>query len=121
MITSGCGSMPSDYGVPPAVIVSGDVFSSEGKVQGIQMRLISPVSSDVLDLSLSDQYGYFWLTADILLFAPPDSVILEAWDVDGGLNGSYLPVDTLLFFDEDPFGNPQILINADIELTPDED
>ena len=120
VITPGCGNDPVDYGVPPAVSISGDIVSGEDKIQGIQVRMVSPVSSDILDLFTSDENGHFWLSADISHFSPPDSVMVQARDVDGELNGSFLPGDTLLFFDEDPYGNPEILVHVDIELTPDE-
>ena len=121
VITSGCGNMPADYGVPPAVSISGDIVSGEDKIQGIQVRMVSPISSDVLDSFESDENGHFWLSADMSYFSPPDSVMVQARDVDGELNGSFLPRDTLLFFDDDPYGSPEILIYVDIELTSDED
>ena len=121
VISSGCGYDPVAYGIPPAVSISGDIVSGEDKIQGIQVRMVSPVSSGVLDSFESDENGHFWLSADMSYFSPPDSVMVQARDVDGELNGSFLPRDTLLFFDDDPYGNPEILINVDIELTPDED
>jgi len=120
VITAGCGTMPSDYGVPPAVSISGDMVSGEDRIQGIQVRMVNPVTSLVLDSFTSDENGHFWLSADILHFSPPDSVMVQARDVDGALNGSFLPRDTLLLFDEDPYGNPEILLHVDIELTPEE-
>jgi putative lipoprotein (rSAM/lipoprotein system) len=121
VITSGCGRDPAAYGLPPSVYISGDVKSGDQGIQGIQVRMLSADGSQVFDSFLSDQYGNYWLEEEVDVFSLPDSVRVEAADIDGAQNGSYLPADTLVHVEFQGTSAPDIFIHVDFDLVPEEE
>lgn len=121
VITAACGNASVDYGVPPSVNVSGEVKSGGENVAGIQVRMLSADGSEVHDSFLSDQYGNYWLEQELTEFSLPDSVLVEATDIDDGENGSFLPADTLVMVEYQQSSAPYVFINVDFELLPDEE
>ncbi len=120
VITSGCGWAGTDYGVPSAVNITGTVTSDSQPVQGIQLRMVHNGYPDELDIVTSDGYGHYWLEADLSLFSLPDTVTVELTDIDGPLNGSFLPEDTLLPLERDPDLPDMVYLEVNFELVPDE-
>ena len=121
VITASCGEEPVAYGLPPALHIAGDVRSDGEGIEGLQLRMLSAGSSEVLDSFLSDQYGNYWLDVDLSELSLPDSVIVEATDIDGENNGAYLPSDTLVQVVFQQSSAPDIYLVVNFELEPDEE
>jgi hypothetical protein len=113
MISSSCGFAP-DYGVPSILSISGSVSSDNVSIQGIRVRTTGTDSSLVYASELTSEDGLYYMYPD-LDFPWPDTIRVAVTDIDGELNGSFLPEDTLLI--SIPY-EEHVDLNVDFRLIP---
>jgi hypothetical protein len=115
VISGSCGFAP-DYGVPSVLCISGTVRTGPVSIPGIQVEATGTDTSVVYTSDITGEYGLYYLYID---FPWPDSIRVAATDIDGELNGSLLPGDTLLTSIPDE-EYPE-LTEVDFSLLPDEE